>query len=98
MGSCSTGAARRASRRLTRGLGSGSAGVVHAATGIPAEAWTRTRLPGGPHAGRSMVWRRLLRVACLGVGLATLPGPRRLATAPWAEVTDEAVEAVRDEP
>jgi hypothetical protein len=45
-----------------------------------------------------MVWRRLLRVACLGVGLATLPGPRRHATAPWAEVTDKAVEAVRDEP
>ena len=45
-----------------------------------------------------MVWRRLLRVACLGVGLAASPGPRLHATAPWADVTNEALDAVRDEP
>ena len=45
-----------------------------------------------------MVWRRLQRVAGLGVGLVASPGPRRHTTVPWADGTAEALEAIRDAP
>ena len=69
-----------------------------AATGVPADAGTHACLPGGPRARGSMVWMRLQRVACLGVGLVASSGPRRHATAPWADVAAEAVETVLAEP
>src|SRR2546422_8329623 len=81
-----------------RACGRVGAWVALATPGMPAEAWTRARLPGVRRAGGSMVWRRLQRVAGLGVGLVASPGPRRHTTVPWADGTAEALEAIRAAP